>query len=180
MAPPKPILEGDDFRNPNLTGPRKTHDIPTGGVFSVYSETHILAPPKAVYDTLLAVRQYKDWNSFITNVVITKHPHSHDPVLVLTQGTFMTMTIRTSDAEEQTNRIVCTYLEKLRTHGDGHRSHSYERKHDAATGATTHAPKPPVTRIRWVLDNANLFTPRFVLKSVWTHELEEQSDGTTI
>ena len=73
-----PALTGDDFHNPSLTGPRASHNIPNGGLFSAYGSVKINAPPEAVYNAILNVSEWKQWNTFVYDVKITKNPNPHD------------------------------------------------------------------------------------------------------
>ena len=63
--------------------------------------------------------------------------------------------------EKLEGRQVVTLVEKLKTSSDGHS-------------------KPCVTRIRWMLDNAAITTPGFLLKAERINEIEDVGDGTTV
>jgi hypothetical protein len=159
MAP----LTGEDFHNPKLTGPRASKHIPGGGVFSAYGSVKINAPPQVVYDVLLNVGEYKDWNTFVYDVHITKtnDPH-HTTGTRLTGGTCMIFYRKITDnpLKKAEVRHVVTLVEKLKLSKEGHNS-------------------PCVTRIRWQLDNAAITTPGFLMKSEQINEIEEADDGTT-
>ena len=165
MAP----LTGDDFHNPSLTGPRPSHFIPNGGLFSAYGSAQINASPEVVYRAILKVGDYKHWNSFVQDVTITKNPsphHRRDGSANKTRMTGGTCMIFHSELVKDplyktTSREVATLVEGLKLARDGHGS-------------------PCITRIRWSLDNAAISTPGFLLKSERTNEIEEAQDGTTI
>ena len=163
MAP----LVGENFHNPTLTGPRASHNIPGGGLFSSYASTKINAPPQVVYDAILNVGEWKEWNTFVYDVKITKNANPHDRKDLahkrITGGTCMVFYRNVSyDPPDKTeSRQVVTLVEKLKLSTDGHSS-------------------PCVTRIRWMLDNAAISTPGFMLKVERINEIEETHDGTTI
>jgi hypothetical protein len=163
MAP----LTGDDFHNPDLTGPRASHNIPNGGLFSSYATVHINVPPQVVYDAILNVGDWKEWNSFIYDVKITKNPNPHEVKgsahKRMTGGTCMIFyrNLTRDPPEKIEGRQVVTLVEKLKGSSEGHS-------------------KPCVTRIRWMLDNAAITTPGFLLKCERINEIEEVGDGTTI
>jgi len=163
MAP----LTGDDFHNPDLTGPRASHNIPNGGLFSSYATVRINAPPQVVYDAILNVGEWKEWNSFVYDVKITKNPNPHEVKgsahKRMTGGTCMIFyrNLTHDPPEKIEGRQVVTLVEKLKVSSEGH-SH------------------PCVTRIRWMLDNAAITTPGFLLKCERINEIEEVGDGTTV
>lgn len=160
MAP----LTGDDFHNPKLTGPRASKHIPGGGLFSAYGSVKINAPPQVVYDALLNVAEYKEWNTFVYDVKITKNANPHQRAGAadrLHGGTCMIFYRKFSEDNKAEAREVVTLLEDLKLAKDGHS-------------------KPCVTRIRWQLDNAAITTPGFLLKNEQINEIEEARDGTTI
>ncbi|KAF2483376.1 hypothetical protein BDY17DRAFT_146258 [Neohortaea acidophila] len=168
--PPKDVkgaLKGADFHNSELTGPRPTHNIPSGGLFSAYSAVAIAAPPQVVYDALLDVGDWKQWNTFVYNVKITKNPNPHGTGqrshTRMTGGTCMIFyrNISYDPPKQAESRQVVTLVEKLKLAKDGHNA-------------------PCVTRIRWQLDNAAISTPGFLLKCERINEIEEAADGTTI
>jgi hypothetical protein len=158
-------LKGDDFHNPALTGPRPSHNIPNGGLFSAYANTKINASPKAVYDAILDVGEWKQWNTFVHDVTITKNPHPHarkeGSSKRIAGGACMIFHVKMSDDYKTTSREVVTLIENLKLSKDGHST-------------------PCITRIRWRLDNAAISTPSFLLKAERTIEIEEAHDGTTI
>ena len=160
MAP----LTGEDFHNPELTGPRPSKNIPNGGLFSSYASTKINTPPEIVYDAILHVGEWKEWNTFIYDVKITKNPNPHENAHGrMTGGTCMVFyrNITHDPPEKAEARQVVTLVEKLKLSKDGHSS-------------------PCITRIRWQLDNAAISTPGFMLKCERTTEIEESHDGMTI
>jgi hypothetical protein len=163
MAP----LTGKDFHNPDLTGPRASHNIPSGGLFSLYATANINARPQVVYDAILNVGDWKKWNTFVYDVKITKNPNPHESQGTahkrMTGGTCMIFyrNISHDPAETLEGRQVVTLVEKLKVGSAGHS-------------------KPCVTRIRWMLDNAAITTPGFLLKCERINEIEEAADGTTV
>lgn len=160
---PGTAYQDHQFRSPYHTGPRPTPTIPKGGVFSIYAEIAIPTPPRYPYEAILDIHSWPEWNSFHPDVIITKHPNPHSRSLRMEQGTFMTFTNQITPDERTTSKEVCMHLEPLKTRDDGKASHSMGGN---------------VTRIRWVLDNANLLTPAFVMKSERVNEIEEMDDGT--
>lgn len=153
-------LTGSAFHDAANTGPRACHSIPSGGTFSVYSRAHIQARPQAVYDALLDVGRWPEWNSFVPAVTITSHPHPHHPHLRMEQGVNMIFHVRMTPTDRQNSRETCTHVDHLRL-----------RKAESTL--------PAVTRVRWDMHNAAVMTPSFVLKAQRTHEIEELADGTT-
>jgi hypothetical protein len=165
MGKPEP-LKGDAFHDPSATGPRASHHIPNGGVFSVYQSVKINAPPKAVYDTLLDIRNYKEWNTFVPEITITSHPHSHHKDLKMEQGTNMIFHYKLTGCTDPTKenidrKEVCSHIDRLKT-------------------PENHPGTPRITRIRWDMHNAGYLSPAFLLKSQCSHELEELEDGMTM
>ncbi|KAK3117206.1 hypothetical protein LTR53_001633 [Teratosphaeriaceae sp. CCFEE 6253] len=158
MSPSKP-LTGAAFHDPLNTGPRPTHDHPTGGLFSIYAETAIAAPPRAVHDALLDINAWPAWNSFVPEVHITSHPHSHLANLRMVEGTNMIFHLQITPTERITTRQACSHIGELRT----------LRDHAA----------PAVTRIRWDLHNATSMVPGFMLKAQRVNEIEDLGDGRT-
>ena len=163
-----PLLTGEDFHNPDLTGPRATHHIPNGGLFSAYASTTIKASPQVVYDALLDVGDWKEWNTFVSNVKITKNPNPHSRKdgshKRMTGGTCMVFELNLWPDEPERKaefREVVTHVEKLKLAKGGHSS-------------------PCITRIRWSLDNAAITTPGMLFKAERVNEIEEAHDGTTI
>ncbi|KXL49663.1 hypothetical protein M433DRAFT_158563 [Acidomyces richmondensis BFW] len=153
-------LSGSAFHDAANMGPRTCHSIPSGGTFSVYSRTHIQARPQEVYDALLDVGRWPEWNSFVPRVTITSHPQPHHAHLRMEQGVNMIFHVRMSPTDHQTSRETCTHVDNLRTRESG-------------------SSLPAVTRVRWDLHNAAIMVPNFVLKAQRTHEIEELADGTT-
>ncbi|KAK4501570.1 hypothetical protein PRZ48_007379 [Zasmidium cellare] len=163
IAGPGPSYLDHHFRSPLNLGPRKTPTIPNGGVWSVYAETDIPTPPKYPYTAIVEIQQWRDWNSFTPDVLVTKHPNAHSRSIKMSQGTFMTFTVQLTPTERIQTKTVCQHLEPLKHRADGHKSHTAGHN---------------VTRIRWTSDNANLLTPGFVLKEERVNEIEEMDDGT--
>lgn len=165
--PQKGALLGDDFHNPKLTGPRASHNIPDGGLFSAYSSAKINAPPQVVYDAILNVGDWSKWNTFVYDVKITKNSNPHGRADLshkrITGGTCMIFyrNLTYEPPKKLEARQVVTLVEKLKLSTDGHSS-------------------PCITRIRWSLDNAALTTPGFMMKAERINEIEEAHDGTTI
>lgn len=124
MAP----LTGDDFHNPKLTGPRPSHYIPDGGLFSAYQSTKINAPPEVVYRAILKVGDYNKWNTFVQDVTITKNPNPHQRrdgstnSQRMTSGTHMIFHVEMVKNPQQrtTSREVCTVAQPLKLAKDGH------------------------------------------------------------
>jgi len=159
MAPPDKLL-GEAFHDLSKTGPRASHNIPDGGVFSVYASTAIHAPPQAVYDAILDVRKWKEWNTFVPEVTITSHPHSHSKDIKMTEGVNMTFHVKMKpDEQPTTSKETCTHVSHVHTRAN-------------------HGP-PAITTIRWNLHNAAIMTPGFLIKAERTNEIEEAEDGTT-
>ena len=162
-------LQGEDFHNASLTGPRASHAIPDGGTFSAYASAEMNASPEIVYNAILDVGTYREWNSFVDDVTITKttNPHGQghgtDNSKRLAGGTCMIFHSRVvKDPEYRSkSREVVTLVEDLKLAKDGHST-------------------PCITRIRWRLDNAAISTPGFLLKAERTNEIEETADKTTI
>lgn len=124
MAP----LEGDAFHDPANTGPRASHYIPSGGLFSAYRSIKIDAPPEVVYRALLKVGDYPKWNTFVQSVEITKNPNPHQRrdgstnSQRMTSGTHMIFHVEMvkDPSQKQTSREVCTVAQPLKLAKDGH------------------------------------------------------------
>ncbi|KAF2170919.1 hypothetical protein M409DRAFT_18890 [Zasmidium cellare ATCC 36951] len=163
VAGPGPSYLDHHFRSSLNTGPRKTPTIPNGGVWSVYAETDIPTPHNYPYQAIIQIHSWRDWNTFVPDVLVTKHPNSHSRTIKMEQGTFMTFTVQLTPSERVQTKTVCQHLEPLKHRADGHKSHVAGHN---------------ITRIRWTSDNANLLTPGFVLKQECVNEIEENDDGT--
>ncbi|KAK5728592.1 hypothetical protein LTR15_001729 [Elasticomyces elasticus] len=159
MAPPK-LLEGEAFRDPTHSGHRATHDIPDGGVFSIYADIAIDAPPQAIVDALLDIQNYIKWNSYVREIEITSHPHSHKKGLKMMEGTNMVFHYNLTETEKISKRIACTHIGQLRT-------------------LANHAP-PALTHIRWDMHNAGSMTPGFLMKAQRMNEIEDLGHGKAI
>lgn len=169
MAPvkPKPTpseklgLSDLSFYDSAYTGPRPTHELPSGGTWSLYAATEIHCAPRYVYDALIDVQKWSEWNTYIRNVRITKHPTSHARALKMEAGVHMEFTAHVTETETMNYKAVCRYRENLKTKDDGHRSHETQNN---------------TTRIRWTMDNANTLMPGFVLKTERVNEIIETDD----
>lgn len=159
MAPPA-VLQGEAFHDPSNTGPRATIQIPNGGTFSVFAETKINAPPAAVYDAILDIQNWKQWNTFVYDVTITAHPHAHHAGLRMMEGTNMIFHVAMTPDEKTTSKEACSHVSPLKSKAE-------------------HGPKA-VTRIRWNLHNAAVMAPAFVIKAERVNEIEEAGDGGTL
>ncbi|CAK4030938.1 Hypothetical predicted protein [Lecanosticta acicola] len=159
-----PSYQDHHFRSNVNLGPRITPTIPDGGKWSVYAEIDIPTPPVHPYNAIIDIHDWREWNTFTPDVLVTKHPHPHSRTLKMEQGTFMTFTVQMTREERQSSKEVCRHLEPLKHVNDGHKSHE--------SGGN-------VTRIRWCLDNANLLAPSFILKTERVNEIEESQDGKT-
>jgi hypothetical protein len=109
------------------------------------------------------VRKYHEWNTFVVDVLITKHSNPHSRTLKMEQGTFMTFTVQMTPDEKTSSKEVVRHLEALKT----------RRENNSTTGKY-------VTRIRWTMDNAGILAPGFMLKTERINEIEELEDGTTV
>ncbi|KAK5134756.1 hypothetical protein LTR08_006131 [Meristemomyces frigidus] len=161
MSPANPLSDAA-FHDPTNTSPRPTPQIPTrAGLFSIYSNAHIAAPPALVYATLLDVQNWHLWSTFIYDVTITSHPHPHikHSDLKMVEGTNMVFNVQMSEGVKTTSKETCSHVEPLklrRDHGD-----------------------KAVTRVRWNLHNAAISTPRFLIKAERVNEIQEAEDGGT-
>ncbi|RMY78690.1 hypothetical protein D0863_00488 [Hortaea werneckii] len=185
---PKP-LSGDAFHDPSNTGPRTTQQIRDGGTFSVYASIAINAPTQVVYDAILDVQKWHEWNTFVPKVDITGHPHPHKGRLKMMEGTNMTFHVQMTPDEQTTSKETCSHCEplKLRTkHGSMPLANSLPHEPSLPDNLTSSAKgteflgKAPLTRIRWNLHNASIMTPGWVIKAERVSEIEEAEDGTTL
>ena len=170
---PKP-LSGDAFHDPSNTGPRTTQQIRDGGTFSVYASIAINAPTQVVYDAILDVQKWHEWNTFVPKVDITGHPHPHKGRLKMMEGTNMTFHVQMTPNEQTTSKETCSHCEplKMRTkHGSMPLADSLPHEPSLPDNLTTSAKgteylgKAPLTRIRWNLHNASIMTPGWVIKA---------------
>lgn len=157
MAPKHKALTGSAFHDPNNTGPRETHDLRDGGLFSIYAATDISAPPRAVLDALLDVQNWPKWNTFVYSVTITSHPHPHSKNQRMVEGTNMIFHCQMTPSERTSSREACSHISPFRTRQDH--------------------PSRPVTYVRWDLHNAMLMIPAFLLKAQRVNEIEDLGEG---
>jgi len=134
----------------------------TGGDWSVYADIAIDAPAKTIHDALIDTERWKDWNTFVSEVEITSHPHAHRGRghLEMTEGTFMVFHMNMTPDDKMTTKQACAHIGQLRT-------------------LENHAP-PALTHIRWDLHNATSMLPGFVLKAQRVNEIEDLGDGKSM
>ena len=150
---PKPIVDTKVF-----SGPRPTPTIPTGGLFSPYATTHINATPQAVYDAILDVAAWKQWNSFVPSVTVKPPPGSTDTTK-LVKNASLTFKVNMTYGVSTVSKELVNVLDS-RPSGTPLRG--------------------SITRICWVLDNKAIITPRFLMHAERVNEIEDRGDGTCI
>ena len=158
MAPSN-VLTGDAFHDSTNTRPRASSTIPDGGTFSVYSSIDIQAPPTYVWNAIVNVSEYKEWNTFVPDVTITKQTSPQATTSTIELGSRMTFDVQMTKDTKTKSKEVVNHFETLPQAGVD------------SSGK--------ITRIHWVLDNAGSMAPTFIIKAERTNEIEETAGGFT-
>ncbi|KAM0707859.1 hypothetical protein Q7P35_004508 [Cladosporium inversicolor] len=140
--------------------PSPTVSSPT---FSVLGHAIINAPPAAVYDALLDLPNYRNWNTFIPNAELKKSGEgakTTDTTHMHTGAVFeFTVKMKqTSDSLTKSTEI-CTLAEPLKT--------------------STPEDPFPVTKANWIYDVSGIPLMKHLLWSEHVHEIIDLGDGRT-
>ena len=133
--------------------------MPEGGLFSVFAETTVAAPPSAVYKTLIDTSTYGDWNTFVSSVAINKRPASDNSNdALLKKDMLMTFTVHMSPTMTTHSKEIVLQVDDCPT-----------------------TPEPgKKTVVRWIMANKGTYTPKFFLAAERVNEIEDLGDGTCI
>jgi len=145
--------------------PRPSPTVPSP-TFSVLGHAIINAPPTAVYDALLDLPNYRNWNTFVTSAKLKK-PSSEaaagDPKTTThmhTGAVFdFTVKMKTNSDSLTTSTEICTLAEPLKT-------------------STSEDPFP-VTTATWIFDVSGIPLMKYLLWSEHVNEIIDLGDGRT-
>lgn len=155
----------EEFLDITSMAPRPCHLVPNGGTFSVLGHSIINAPPRAVYDAIIDLSSYNNWNSFFKDAVVSKPAAGQSDKSKMMTGAHMKFTVDMGNASPTTSAELVTLVEPLKTLESG--------------GEAGKDGERPTTTIRWCFDNGTLYVPQFVLKSEHMNEVIDIGDGKT-
>lgn len=140
------------------TDTRATPTIPTGGLFSPYATAHINASPLAVYEAIIDVASWKQWNSFVPSVTMKPTSGSSD-TSKLFKNASMTFKVNMTYGTSTVSKELVNVLDP-------------PPSQESRAGS--------ITRICWILDNKAIVTPRFLMHAERVNEIEDRGDGTCV
>jgi len=140
--------------------PRPTPTVPNP-TFSVSGHTIIDAPIEAVYDALLDLASYREWNTLVTNATVTKPAVGQTSTTRMQTGTHFDLRVKMNDkAALTTSKELCVLAEPVKT--------------------SSEADPTPTTTARWVMDAAGTFPLlSYLLQAEHVNELKDLGDGRT-
>jgi hypothetical protein len=131
--------------------------------FSVLGHCIINAPPAAVYDALLDLPNYRNWNTFVTTATL-QHPgpdtDESSPTHMHTGARFeFKVKMKETSDSMTSSKEICTIAEPLRT--------------------PTADDPTPTTTARWGFDSSVFPGLKYLLKAEHVNELRDLGDGRT-
>ena len=140
--------------------PRPTPTVPNP-TFSVSGHSIIDAPIEAVYDALLDLASYREWNTLVTNATVTKPAVGQTSITRMQTGTHFDLRVKMNDkASLSTSKELCVLAEPVKTPSE--------------------ADPTPTTTARWVMDAAGTFPLlSYLLQAEHVNELKDLGDGRT-
>jgi hypothetical protein len=140
--------------------PRPTPTVPNP-TFSVSGHSIIDAPIEAVYDALLDLASYREWNTLVTNATVTKPAVGQTSTTRMQTGTHFDLRVKMNDkASLSTSKELCVLTEPVKTPSE--------------------ADPTPTTTARWVMDAAGTFPLlSYLLQAEHVNELRDLGDGRT-
>jgi hypothetical protein len=149
------------FLDQESTHPRPCPAVPNP-TFSVLGHNIINAPPAAVYDALLDLPSYRNWNTFVTTATMTQRgPGEHSETTRMHPGARFDFRVKmkpTSDSMT-TSKELCTFAEPLKT-------------------PTADDPNP-VTEARWGFDSSGFPLLKYFMQAEHVNEIIDLGDGRT-
>jgi hypothetical protein len=140
--------------------PRPSPTVPSP-TFSVLGHAIINAPPAAVYDALLDLPNYRNWNTFVTSAKLVKSTEANTTTTHMHTGAVFEFTVKmktTSDSLTKSTEI-CTLAEPLKT--------------------STPEDPFPVTTANWIYDVSGIPLLKHLLWSEHVNEIIDLGDGRT-
>ena len=152
--------------DPAFTGSRPSPTLPNGGTFSCFNKVRIDAPAEAVYNALVDVSTWKEWNNFVPEVTCDEPGSAAQkdgrPPLLLTEGMDIMLHCRMGgDGKTTKSGEVVVQVGPLKTRG---------REDTEEAGLETAR-----STIRWVAKGY----PSFLLKAEHVNWIDDNGDGTT-
>jgi hypothetical protein len=131
--------------------------------FSVLGHSIINAPPSAVYDALLDLPNYRNWNTFVPGATVQQPgPGATEtsPTLMHT-GAHFEFKVKMKETSDSltSSKEICTIAEPLKS-------------------ATAEDPTPTTT-VRWRMDSSVFPGFQYLLKAEHVNELRDLGDGRT-
>jgi hypothetical protein len=144
--------------------PRPSPTVPSP-TFSVLGHTIINAPPAAVYDALLDLPNYRNWNTFIPSAELKKpgstKPDNKNTTTHMHTGAVFEFTVKMKPNSDSLTKSteICTLAEPLKT---------------------SSPEKPfPVTTATWIYDVSGIPLLKYLLWSEHVNEIIDLGDGRT-
>lgn len=141
--------------------PRPSPTVPSP-TFSVLGHAIINAPPAAVYDALLDLPNYRNWNTFIPGAKLKKtSPEANPETTHMHTGAVFEFTVKMKETSDSltTSTELCTLAEPLRT--------------------STPEDPFPVTTATWVYDVSGIPLLKHLIWSEHVNEIIDLGDGRT-
>jgi len=145
------------FLDVTSTHPRPTPTVPNP-TFSVPGHAIIDAPIEAVYDALLDLASYREWNTLVTNATVTKPAVGQTSTTRMQKGTHFDLRVKMNEkASLQSSKELCNLAEPVKK--------------------SSEADPTPTTTVSWVMDSAGLMS--YLLQAEHINELTDLGDGRT-
>lgn len=148
------------FLDVTSTHPRPTPTVPNP-TFSAPGHAIIDAPIEDVYDALLDLDSYREWNTFVTNATVTKPAVGQANTTRMQTGTHFNLRVKMNEkASLQSSKELCISAEPVKK--------------------SSEADPTPTTTVRWVMDSAGTFPLlSYLLQAEHVNELTDLGDGRT-
>jgi hypothetical protein len=145
------------FLDVTSTHPRPTPTVPNP-TFSVPGHAIIDAPIEAVYDALLDLASYREWNTLVTNATVTKPAVGQTSTTRMQKGTHFDLRVKMNEkASLQSSKELCNLAEPVKK--------------------SSEADPIPTTTVSWVMNSAGLMS--YLLQAEHINELTDLGDGRT-
>jgi hypothetical protein len=148
------------FLDVTSTHPRPTPTVPNP-TFSVPGHAIIDAPIEAVYDALLDLTSYREWNTLVTNATVTKPAVDQTSTARMQKGTHFDLRVKMNEKASLTSsKELCNLAEPIKK--------------------SSEADPTPTTTVSWVMDSAGTFPLlSYLLQAEHVNELTDLGDGRT-
>ena len=160
MSLPTKSKHDAHFLDKDSIHPRPSPTVPSP-TFSVFGHAIIDAPPAAVYDALLDLPNYRNWNTFIPNAELKKPGENQTETARMHTGAVFDLTVKMKETSDSltTSTEICTLAEPVRT----------------STPEDPH----PVTTATWIFDVSGVPLLKYLLWAEHVNEIIDLGDGRT-